>query len=148
LTESSYFSRLDFESPLDVKLRYDMPGRSVLFIGYSLSDINIRYMMYKLHRQWQSSSFAAARPKSFIFLARPNPVQERVLSSRGVQAIISNADNPEVGLREFLQQLLGVAWGRMEECEAEKGARVLFCENPATPLTAGRWRGPSCTISI
>jgi hypothetical protein len=113
LTESSYFSRLDFESPLDVKLRYDMLGRSVLFIGYSLSDINIRYMMYKLHRQWQSSSFAAARPKSFIFLARPNPVQERVLSSRGVQAIISNADNPEVGLREFLRQLLRDALGRV-----------------------------------
>jgi hypothetical protein len=90
-----------------------MLGRSVLFIGYSLSDINIRYMMYKLNRQWQSSSFAAARPKSFIFLARPNPVQERVLSSRGVQAIISNADNPEVGLREFLQQLLRDALGRV-----------------------------------
>ena len=42
LTESSYFKRLDFESPLDIKLRSDMLGKSILFIGYSLSDINIR----------------------------------------------------------------------------------------------------------
>src|SRR3989475_830382 len=28
----------------------------------------------------------------------------------------------------------------------EKGARLLFCENPATRLTARRWRRPSTTI--
>lgn len=112
LTESSYFSRLDFESPLDLKLRSDLLGKSVLFIGYSLSDINIRYMLYKLNRQWQSSSFSDARPKSFIFLARPNPVQERVLFSRGIQPIVSDADNPEIGLRDFLHHLLHESLGR------------------------------------
>ncbi len=106
LTESSYFSRLDFESPLDIKLRSDLLGKSVLFIGYSLSDINVRYMLYKLNRQWQSSPYADAMPKSFIFLVRPNPVQERLLSNRGIQAIVSNTDNPETGLREFLHSLL------------------------------------------
>lgn len=111
LTESSYFSRLDFESPLDIKLRSDLLGKSVLFIGYSLSDINIRYMLYKLNRQWQSSPHVEARPKSFIFLARPNPVQERLLSNRGIQAIVSNADNSETGLREFLHALLNKGLG-------------------------------------
>jgi hypothetical protein len=32
-TESSYFERLSFESPLDVKLRADALGKSLLFIG-------------------------------------------------------------------------------------------------------------------
>ena len=112
LTESSYFDRLDFESPLDIKLRADLLGKSVLFIGYSLSDINIRYMLYKLHRQWEASSYSDARPKSFIFLARPNPVQERILSSRGIHAIVSDADNPKIGLKDFLQRLLHQALGR------------------------------------
>ena len=49
LTESSFFIALDFESPLDIKLRSDSLEKSLLFIGYSLSDINIRYMLYKLH---------------------------------------------------------------------------------------------------
>ena len=56
LTESSFFQRLDFESPLDIKLRSDSLEKSLLFIGYSLSDINIRYMLYKLHKQWKEST--------------------------------------------------------------------------------------------
>ena len=45
LTESSYFERLSFESPLDIKLRSDSIGRTILFIGYRLSDINVRYLL-------------------------------------------------------------------------------------------------------
>ena len=112
LTESSYFERFDFESPLDVKLRADLLGRAVLFVGYSLSDINLRYMLYKLNRQWTASNFADARPKSFVFLTRPNPVQERVLASRGIYAIVSDSDDPGVGLHEFLRRLLHDAFGR------------------------------------
>ncbi|MFS0635519.1 SIR2 family protein [Mesobacillus foraminis] len=40
LTESNYFNRLDFETSLDIKLRSDSLEKSILFIGYSLSDIN------------------------------------------------------------------------------------------------------------
>lgn len=50
LTESSYFERLEFESAIDIKLRADILGKTLLFVGYSLSDIDIRYMLYKLHR--------------------------------------------------------------------------------------------------
>ena len=45
LTETNYFDRLEFESALDIKLRADMLGRSLLFIGYSFSDINVRLML-------------------------------------------------------------------------------------------------------
>lgn len=113
LTESDYFSRLDFESPLDLKLRSDILGKSVLFIGYSLSDINIRYMLYKLNQQWQrSSDYTSVRPKSFIFLTRPNPVQEWVLCHRGVHAIVSDDDDPKKGLTDFLQRLLHESLGK------------------------------------
>lgn len=112
LTESSYFTRLDLESPLDIKLRSDLLGRSVLFIGYSLSDINIRYILFKLNRQWLSSPFSGARPKSFIFLSRPNPIQERLLTHRGIDAIVSDHDDPKEGLRDFLHQLSREALGR------------------------------------
>ncbi|MGH9550110.1 MAG: SIR2 family protein, partial [Terriglobales bacterium] len=38
--ESAYLERLELEGPLDIKLRADTLGKSILFIGYSLSDIN------------------------------------------------------------------------------------------------------------
>jgi hypothetical protein len=105
LTESSFFERLSFEGPLDIKLRADTLSRPVLFIGYSLSDVNTRYLLYKLERLWASSADAAARPPSFIFLDRPNPVQEAVLRRRGIVPIVSECDEPGAGLQRFLEQL-------------------------------------------
>ncbi len=106
LTESQYFNRLDFESPLDIRLRADLLRRSVLFLGYSLSDINIRYMLYKLNSLWISSGLGDSMPQSYIYLARPNRVEERVLQSRGIQPIVNDLDNPSEGLKQFLRSLV------------------------------------------
>ncbi|MCD8493636.1 MAG: SIR2 family protein, partial [Geovibrio sp.] len=46
LDESSYYERLEFETPLDIKLRSDVLGKSVLFIGYSLADVNLRFLFF------------------------------------------------------------------------------------------------------
>lgn len=106
LCESSFFKRLSFESPLDIKLRADALGRSILFIGYSLSDINIRYLLYKIHIQWAESEWADLRPRSYIFLARWNPAQELVLQDRGIHSFVSKKDDPGEGLRDFLEELV------------------------------------------
>jgi hypothetical protein len=105
LTESSFFDRLDFESALDIKLQSDALGRPLLFIGYSLSDINIRYLLYKLDRLWQRSLLRSLRPRSFIFLSGSNPVQRRLLRSRGIEPIESEFENPGEGLTRFLSQI-------------------------------------------
>ena len=105
LTESSYFSRLDFESPLDIKLRSDMLGKSILFVGYSLSDINIRYLLYKLDQIWKNSN-TNKRPTSYIFLPTPNPIQEEVLKNRGIIPIVGSGINKAESTEEFLKSLL------------------------------------------
>lgn len=105
LTESSYFKRLDFESPLDIKLRSDMLGKSILFIGYSLSDINIRLLIYKLDQLWKNSN-ESKRPKSYIFLPTPNPIQEEVLKSRGIVPIIGDGIDKKESTEKFLTSLL------------------------------------------
>jgi hypothetical protein len=111
LTESSYFERLAFESPLDIKLRSDSLGKSILFVGYSLTDINIRYLLYKLHRLWSESEFVSARPKSYIFLTRPNPIQAAILGERGITPIVSEVDDEGTGLTAFLEKLVRDAFG-------------------------------------
>ena len=104
-TESSYFERLSFEAPLDVKLRADALGKSFLFIGYSLSDINIRYLLFRLQRQWEREAKPELRPKAYVFMGCPNAVQSRVLSSRGVESIVAESTNPTVSLTDFLSTL-------------------------------------------
>jgi len=105
LTETSYFDRLDFETPLDIKLRADVLGRSILFIGYSLSDINIRFLLYKLNKLWEQANNTDAKPKSFMLLIKPNPIQERVLEHRGITTFVSTHKNPKAGLTDFLKTL-------------------------------------------
>lgn len=108
-TEGSYFERLSFEAPLDIKLRSDALGKSILFMGYSLSDINIRYLLYKLHKQWELEPKKELRPKSYVYIGRPNPVQEKVLFSRNLIPIVADSDNQTESLTEFLYEIKELA---------------------------------------
>ncbi|EYS98167.1 hypothetical protein CF68_22390 [Cupriavidus sp. SK-4] len=106
LDETSYFQRLDFDTPLDIKLRNDVLGSSVLFIGYSLNDLNIRLLFFRLTEMWGRSTLASARPKSYVFTNRPNPVAQEVLSHWGIEMIVSEEDDPKKALSDFLQDLV------------------------------------------
>lgn len=105
LTESSYFQRMGFETPLDIKLRSDSLARPIIFIGYSLTDPNMRYLLFKLQQLWSLAATPSIRPKSYILMTRPNPVQEAVLKQRGVETIVWSDSEPGKALVGFLKQL-------------------------------------------
>ena len=105
LAETDYFDRLNFDSPLDVKFRADALGRTVLFIGYSMSDMNIRLLLHKLWRTWLGSGRVKDRPGSFVFAARPDPVRDAVLGQWGITVLNVKERNPEKALVSFLDQL-------------------------------------------
>ncbi len=106
LDETSYYQRLNYDSPLDIKLSNDVLGNSVLFIGYSLSDINIRLLFYRLTEMWGRSALSSARPKSYVFANRPNPVAQEILGHWGVEMIVSEEDDPKKALTDFLKELV------------------------------------------
>jgi len=87
LTESQYYKRLDFESPMDLKFRSDLLGRSVLFIGYSFSDINIRVIWFKLMQMMRDVP-ERDRPPSYIVRLEPNPVLEALDESVGLRTVV------------------------------------------------------------
>jgi len=105
LTETDYYERLSFESPLDIKLRSDALGKSLLFIGYSLSDINIRLLLYKLSQTWKTSGLDKHQPVSYLFQSRPDPIQEAVLDQWGVRVVTEDVNDPGAALCAFLKQL-------------------------------------------
>lgn len=105
LAETDYFERLDFESPLDIKFRADALGRTLLFVGYSLSDLNIRLLLHKLWKTWRASGRVKDRPASFVFMPSPDPVQEAVLSQWGITAISGESEDPEASLLAMLEDL-------------------------------------------
>lgn len=107
LDATSYYERLEFETPLDIKLRSDLLGKSVLFIGYGLSDINLRILFYKLTKLWQKNSYATTQPKSYIFMHKPNPVQKLVFEQWGISVITpeEESDSPKEATEKFLTKL-------------------------------------------
>jgi hypothetical protein len=106
LDESSYYERLEFETPLDIKLRSDVLGKSVLFIGYSLTDVNLRFLFYKLKKMWNSKSYGGIQPKSYFFIHKPNPIQEAILEEWGIKMIVSQEDDPRTALEIFLEKII------------------------------------------
>jgi hypothetical protein len=53
LTETDFLDRLSFDSPLDIKFRADALGRTILLIGYSMSDPNIRLLLHGIWQTWE-----------------------------------------------------------------------------------------------
>ena len=105
LAETDYFSRLSFESPLDVKFRADALARTILFIGYSMSDLNIRLLLHRLWETWQRSGYERDRPRSFVFMPGRNPVQEATLGRWGIAVVSEEVDDPEQALLTFLTNI-------------------------------------------
>jgi hypothetical protein len=103
LTETSYQRRFSFETALDIRLRADSLARPLLFIGYSLTDMNIRYLLYRLQELWRGSE--AQRPKSFILLTQSNPIQEKLLELRGIEPIVMKGETHQLGLERFLETI-------------------------------------------
>lgn len=106
LTESSYFDRLGFESALDIKLRADILGKCLLFIGYSLKDINIRFMLYKLSKlREQMRSELSERTSSYMLTFSANEVQRKLLKAWGVRVIELDPMDMPGSTAEFLESL-------------------------------------------
>jgi hypothetical protein len=107
LTESSYFERLNFETAIDIRLQSDMLGKSLLFIGYGLSDIDIRYLLYKVHKlrqtlRRQSASF----PSAYLTAFGAGEVQRGLLAQWDVSLIELDPIEPTASIVEFLESLL------------------------------------------
>ncbi len=105
IAETDYFDRLDFDSPLDIKFRSDTLGRTILFVGYSMSDLNIRLLLHKLWRTWRHSGREKDRPPSFVFTPTRDPVRDAVLEQWGITVLTNEEATPEAALLSFLERL-------------------------------------------
>ena len=65
-----------------------MIGRPILFLGYSLSDLNIRVMLSRLSELWGERE--QHRPRSYLVQSTPNLVQEKVLDRWGVTLVVAD----------------------------------------------------------
>jgi hypothetical protein len=105
ITETDYFNRLAFDSPLDIKFRSDALGKTVLFVGYSMSDLNIRLLLHNLWRTWRASGYERDRPKPYVFMAQEEPIQKAILDQWGITVLEGECADPQEALSSFLARL-------------------------------------------
>lgn len=105
LTETQYFDRLAFESPLDIKLRADMLGKSLLFLGYSFSDINLRLMLYKLMKLRKEHKRTDRLPTAIMAGSGFTPIQRELLERWDVLVIELDPVDRDKSLDDFLGKL-------------------------------------------
>ncbi len=106
LTESSYFERMEFETALDIKLRADILGRTLLFVGYGFGDINVRYVMYKLHKLRVLDKSLEDLPTGIMTTFSPGEVQRKVLNQWGVLTLELDPIDKDKSIDDFLEALL------------------------------------------
>jgi hypothetical protein len=106
LTEADYFERLDLVSALDLKLRADILGRSLLFLGYSFRDMNMRYLLYKLHRLRSRLPPSQRRnPIAYLTVFGSNDVQRKLLRQWEVEVIELDPRDKTKSTERFLRSL-------------------------------------------
>ena len=105
LTETQYFERLEFESPLDIKLRADMLGKSLLFLGYSFSDINLRLMLYKLMKLRKEHKRTDRLPTAIMAGSGFTPIQRELLERWDVLVVELDPVDRDQALDDFLREL-------------------------------------------
>jgi len=107
LTESSYFDRLEFESAIDIKLRADTLGKSLLFVGYNLGDINIRYLLYKLHKLRRRIIREQQRtPSAYLLAFGAGEIQRTLLAQWDVEIIELDPLDKTGSITTFLESLM------------------------------------------
>jgi len=87
LSESDYERRMRLESPMDLKLRSDVLGRALLFIGYSFSDANVAYLFRLVTEHFGELLQSFAGKRAYIVFPNPSDFELQLFHARGIEVI-------------------------------------------------------------
>jgi hypothetical protein len=87
LSESHYEQRMRLESAMDLKLRSDILGRAILFIGYSFRDPNIAYLFRTVNEKFQSLPHSFAGKRAYIVATNPSDFELQLFQERKIEVI-------------------------------------------------------------
>jgi hypothetical protein len=91
VTESNYYERFGTDSPFDIRLRSDLMDKSLLFLGYSLRDYNVRYLWSRVQKTL-SAVVDDRPPPSYFIAVHKDEVFEAVLAKNNIVTINLNSE--------------------------------------------------------
>jgi hypothetical protein len=105
LTESDYQKRLKLETEMDLRLRSDLLGRAVLFLGYSFRDPNVSYLFGLVQEAFKQLPNSDYGRRAFIAIPDPSNFERRLFAQRGMDVIPIDSARPAEDVAELLDFL-------------------------------------------
>lgn len=105
LTEMDYQERLSLTSHLDLRLRADLLGRVVLFVGYSFRDPNVSYLFNLFIKDVKGKTETRPGPRGFIIIPDPSDFEYQLFDERRIQVIPVNGATIEADIASCLAEM-------------------------------------------
>ena len=107
LSESDYEKRLTLSEPLDFRLKSDLLGRVLLFIGYSFRDWNVSYLFRLVNEQYGSLAYPYSTTGSRAYIAVPDPsdFEIRLFRARNIEVIPIGSLNQTEDIVALLREI-------------------------------------------
>ena len=105
LSKSQYMNRMRLESPMDFKLRADILGRAVLFIGYSFRDPNVDYIFHVVNSLFKALPNSSSGRRAYIILPAPSEFERRLFQNRNIDVIPVDPMNISYGVAAVLDEM-------------------------------------------
>ncbi|SRR5216684_7030177 len=87
LSESHYEKRMRLESAMDLRLRADVLGRAILFVGYSFRDPNIAYLFRTVNERFGDLPHSFAGKRAYIVATNPSDFELQLFQERKIEVI-------------------------------------------------------------
>jgi hypothetical protein len=107
LSESNYEDRLQLNTPLDHRLRSDLLGRALLFIGYSFRDPNVAYLFRRLKADLGRLPDTAHGYRAYIAVTEPSDFEYLLFRERNIAVIPISAEKQADETAELLEAIAG-----------------------------------------
>jgi len=87
LSERDYERRMRLEDVLDLKLRSDVLGRALLFVGYSFRDANVAYLFRLVTEHFKDLPQSFTGKRAYIMYPNPSDFELQLFHSREITVI-------------------------------------------------------------
>ena len=105
LSESHYEKRLKLETPMDYRLRADMLGRTLLFLGYSFRDPNVSYLFRLINEEFKGLPGSATGRRGYIAVSDPSAFEIKLFRERNIEVIPINGVSQTQGIADLLKAM-------------------------------------------
>jgi hypothetical protein len=130
-TQSSYLRRLSQpDNFLDIRLRSDLIGRGLLFVGYSLQDENLCELLRQTKRAYHGGT-----PTSYLIAFDYQPELETMTAEFGVKVVDPRSLFPDTtDNASAFERCLQAISNRTMQLKTRKALDSMFSESIAVPI--------------